>query len=210
MSTSTKKNKTDTTDAEETPVNPESEDSNGITEDQYNELRVIKEKSEDDYEKNLVYISSGTLVLSLTFIEKIVPLQGSTVVWFLIDSWIFLSVTLLLNLISHQISSKHHDDCMRIYSTDREAGDKLALQCSKIMRRLNWVTSSTLISGIFLLVLFCSINALNMSKEKATQSQTISPDRQTGRTVTTPANPKGPKGPKGTSGNTSGNNTKSK
>lgn len=74
---------------EETAAIPQTEEVNGITEDQYNELRVIKEKSEDDYEKNLVYISSGTLVLSLTFIEKIVPLQGSTVVWFLIASWIF-------------------------------------------------------------------------------------------------------------------------
>lgn len=203
MSSSTKKNKENAV-SEENNVNPESEEINGITEDQYNELRVIKEKSEDDYEKNLVYISSGTLVLSLTFIEKIVPLQGSTVVWFLIASWIFLSVTLLLNLISHQISSKYHDDCMLVYATDRGAGDKLALRCSKVMRGLNWGTSSTLIVGIFLLVLFCSKNALNMSKEKATQSKYIAPEPQTGRTVTTPANIKVPKG---NSGNTSGNNT---
>ena len=31
-------------------------------------LTKIKEKSDDDYEKNITYISSGTLILSLTFI----------------------------------------------------------------------------------------------------------------------------------------------
>jgi hypothetical protein len=36
----------------------------------------IKDKSEDNFEKNLVYMTAGTLVLSLTFIEKIAPLQN--------------------------------------------------------------------------------------------------------------------------------------
>lgn len=35
-------------------------------------LENIKQKCEDDFEKNITYISAGTLVLSLTFIEKIV------------------------------------------------------------------------------------------------------------------------------------------
>lgn len=43
-----------------------------------------------------------------------------------------------------------------------------------------------------------------MSKQKATQSQYIAPDPQTGRTVTTPANIKAPKG------NSGNNSTKSK
>jgi len=47
-----------------------------------------KEKSEDDYEKNLMLITSGTLVLSLTFIEKVAPLQDAKGIWWLIIAWV--------------------------------------------------------------------------------------------------------------------------
>lgn len=68
-------------------------------------LNRIKEKSEDDFEKKITYISAGSLAISLTFIEKIVPLKDSTEIWLLICSWIFLAFTLLLNLLSNLYSS---------------------------------------------------------------------------------------------------------
>jgi hypothetical protein len=55
----------------------------------------------ETFDKNLLFITSGTLVLSLAFIEKVVPLQGSACIGFLIASWIILTLSLLLNLISH-------------------------------------------------------------------------------------------------------------
>jgi hypothetical protein len=95
-----------------------------LSENQYNNLAKIKEKSEDDYEKNIVYISAGTLVLSLTFIEKIVNLKDSSVIWVLISSWCFLAVTLLFNLVSHQLSSFYHDRCMALYSVEDITADE--------------------------------------------------------------------------------------
>lgn len=47
----------------------------------------IKDKSEDNFEKNLIFITSGTLLLSLTFIEKIVPLANAKGIVWLIISW---------------------------------------------------------------------------------------------------------------------------
>ena len=70
---------------------------NNHKQQQYDELKKIKEKSEDDFEKNIVLFGTGTLVLSLTFIEKIVQLQGALAIWFLIASWALLTITLIVN-----------------------------------------------------------------------------------------------------------------
>jgi hypothetical protein len=42
-----------------------------------NILQRIKEKSEDDFERNITYISAGALAISLTFLERIVPVKES-------------------------------------------------------------------------------------------------------------------------------------
>jgi hypothetical protein len=61
----------------------------------------IKNKSGDDFEKNLVYITSGRLVLTLTCIEKIAALTGAACIFSLIAAWTLLAFSLLVNLISH-------------------------------------------------------------------------------------------------------------
>jgi hypothetical protein len=179
-----------------------------LTADQDDAILRIKEKSEDDYEKNLVYIAAGTLVLSLTFIEKIVNIKDSNAIWFLILSWFFLSITLLTNLISHQLSSHYNTTCRQLYSDcDDDDIDSMkrinqkAESYNTRLTRINWGTTASLIIGIFLLVIFCSINAYrtsvhknNISNKIDTMSneikpQTHEPDLQKGRTISQPVRP---------------------
>jgi hypothetical protein len=163
------------------------------------DLLRIKEKSEDDYEKNIIYIAAGTLVLSLTFLEKIVNLNESSAVWFLIWSWILLSVTLLGNLVSHQLAAYYHEKYRLLYAEcldDMSLPDLKLKKYNDIMLKLNWGTTSTLFLGIAMLVTFCSINAYQkaspktdnnknkMSKEN--KPQTNQPDTQKGRTISQP------------------------
>lgn len=79
--------------------------------DEENEYRESLEHairgSEDDFEKNLVYLSAGSLVLSIGFIEKIVPISKANCIGFLIISWFLIALALLLNLASHLISANH-------------------------------------------------------------------------------------------------------
>lgn len=176
-----------------------------ITEEQLEALAKIKEKSDDDYEKNLVYFGAGTLVLSMTFIEKIVTLENSIGIFCLITGWIFLTLTLIGNLVSHQLSSIYHERC-RIYyaecdeaipSTVERASKKQKIYYSRMLW-INWGTTALLFLGISFLVIFCSINAYHKSQKPQTMSKEIKPqvqevDIHKGRTPSQPAKPVQPK-----------------
>jgi hypothetical protein len=190
-----------------------------FTEQQIEALDKIKEKSEDDYEKNLVYIAAGTLVLSMTFLDKIIKVDDASGVVFLILSWGLLALTLLGNLVSHQLSSAFHSECRLLYAEcseelpeDASAELITALaeaqtkaetrldKCNKIMVRINWSTTISLFVGISLLVTFCSINAWvashkkqetinNKNMSKEIKPQTQNNDLSKGRTLSPPLKP---------------------
>lgn len=177
----------------------------GLTENQHEAFNKIKEKSDDDYEKNIVYIAAGTLVLSMTFLEKIIKLETSSGVWFLITSWGLLAITLLGNLVSHQLSSRFHEICIDLYDkcgelsgdpSDEENAtfkenldfaDKKFESYNSTIRTLNWATTLSLFFGILLMVIFCSMNALNAktqneitlkNKQDSIMSKQIKPQTQ--------------------------------
>jgi hypothetical protein len=117
-----------------------------------NHIRSIKDKSDDDFEKNITLISTGTLVLSLTFIEKIVDLKEAENVWWLIWSWGSMLSTLFFNLLSHQFSSYYgelnfddynhqsfaEDDSRYI---SKEKSDTNRKSRNLKIRILNWISS---------------------------------------------------------------------
>lgn len=151
----------------------------------------IKEKSEDDFEKNLVLITSGTLVLSMTFIDKIVPIRDAKGVIALVIAWSFLAFSLLVNLISHQLSSKYS----RKYVDDMDSGkDYSAINRemsmdNKRLARMNNLSVGFMISGIISLVVYCSINVFRMSnlggeKNGDRLEKPYDPDINKGRTST--------------------------
>ncbi|MET4142624.1 hypothetical protein [Pedobacter sp. UYP1] len=211
-----------------------------LTEKQSEAFDKIKEKSDDDYEKNIVYIAAGTLVLSMTFLEKIIKVEVSTGVWFLILSWILLALTLLGNLVSHQLSSVFHETCRDLYEqcgklsedaseedendfkTKLDIAEKKFSWCNNTMRNLNWATTFSLFIGISLMVVFCSVNALNASKtvdntnnqkntimSKQIKPQTQSTDISKGRTMSSSVKPGTQSVNTNTSSATQNNNTNS-
>ena len=65
-------------------------------------LYDIFDKSQDDFEKQLSYISGGALGLSLLFLEKVIEdLSKADSKWLLTLGWILLALTLFINLTSH-------------------------------------------------------------------------------------------------------------
>ena len=132
--------------------------------DEENEYRASLEHaisgSEDDFEKNLVYLSAGSLVLSIGFIEKIVPMSKASCIGLLIISWFMIALTLLLNLASYLISASHSTKARE--DLDNQIDSKLRYDKVKNRNRkirlVNW-TSYTLFSlGIASLIIYCSIN----------------------------------------------------
>jgi hypothetical protein len=176
----------------------------------------IKEKSEDDFEKNITYISAGTLVLSLTFLDKVVHVQDSSYIGALMWAWIFLVGTLLINLASHQLSSWFADLAyVEIIKGDERHVQKLNRR-NWIMRGINILTIATLICGISLLTYFATKTAYAMADKKHEEQlrpQTIEPDTFKGRTLmpgiapggnTTQTSPQPPSTGSSAGGNSSG------
>ncbi|SHF80556.1 hypothetical protein [Flavisolibacter ginsengisoli] len=126
------------------------------------ELKVLFQKSQDNFEKQLSYISAGALALSIGFIKDIVqPIKDSSSKWMLLLGWGLLIFTLLLNLVSHIIAGKNArkgaketEDIDKTYDPDRI--DKRASQ----MDMINWTTVGTLACGIVLIVLYITFNAI--------------------------------------------------
>jgi len=136
------------------------------------ELGKIIDKSEDDFENKLTYITAGALGLSFAFIEKIVNIESSIYKWILISGWSFLSITLLINLVSHLLSKRVAYNLMNdLEILDKDDLDKVndfnnkVLFKNSITEKINYFTVGFLIMGILSIVLFSAINILKDEKD---------------------------------------------
>jgi hypothetical protein len=126
----------------------------------------VAERSQDDYEKNLIYITAGTLVLSLTFIEKIAPLKDAIHIWMIVTSWGVLSLSLATNLFSHWFASYAGNRSQYMINDSSKTITQIKNQIyldNKVVHTLNISTFSTMFLGIIFLVLYCSFNTYHMS-----------------------------------------------
>jgi heme/copper-type cytochrome/quinol oxidase subunit 2 len=149
-----------------------------------------KIKSEDDYEKYITLISSGALGLSITFIEKIVSLNSALYKWILITSWILLTITLFVSLLSHFFSRKYSEKTIEDVDNDLEYEliFENITRRNKYLEYFNFSTITTLFLGIISIVIFVSIN-INIMSDKSNTKPTQQPKPLTeekGRTIPRP------------------------
>ncbi len=120
-----------------------------------------KSRSDDDFEKYITFISSGALAITVTFIDKLSPLDQSVFVWVVLLGWFFLATTLFLNLISHYLSSRYNE------KTVQEIDENISTlnliknidSRNKIISRLNFSSIILLGLGILCILTFTGINA---------------------------------------------------
>ncbi|WP_026714463.1 hypothetical protein [Flavobacterium daejeonense] len=128
-----------------------------------NSVTENKSKSQDDFEKYINLLASGGLVLSLTFFEKIVPLDKAVCKPFVIAGMFLMVVTLLSNLYSHHKSILDSD--LTIKEIDEKQYDKIFKNINKRNKTINILNSVSiwaLIIGILSLITFVTINIYNM------------------------------------------------
>jgi len=144
-----------------------------------NVLYIQKSKSDDLFEKSITFISSGALGLTLTFHDKIVPVENSIYVIIIALGWALLVATLFINLISHYQSSKSTDnsideiDGIIDYKTSYSTFQNNLSKRNRRIDNLNKVSIMLLGLGLFLIIIYVSIN-IHYGKEKqhTTEHQT--------------------------------------
>lgn len=118
---------------------------------EYNKERVrqifeLRKESDMLFDKQIRYISSGAIALSVTLISSIREISLN---WLLLVAWICLILTLLLNLISYKVAVKALDyDILEKPQTPSEN------KYDKLTSIINICSILTLIAGLVFLVLF--------------------------------------------------------
>ena len=115
------------------------------------------EKSHDAFEKQLNYISAGSLALSMIIVEKIVKdLNNTTHNWMLVTSWFLFVLSLSSNLISHLYAAKVHSKTI-VEINNGNYSNKKSLARNKIINTWNVYSVPVLITGMFLEIIFVAI-----------------------------------------------------
>lgn len=122
------------------------------------ELISVLHKSQDTFEKQLSYISAGSLALSMAFIKDMVKdISGSHCKTLLILGWISLAVSLLVNCISHIRASELHNRTINEINCENYNDKKVSKRLREI-RRTNWISVGAMVLGIIFIIIFVSIN----------------------------------------------------
>ena len=103
------------------------------------------------FDKLMVYLSSGALILSIGFTEKIIDPKVIEVKPLLILAWAFFASSLVTMLLSHKTS---------IYSMDAELDGETSSsdKWDCVTELFNWASTFSLLSGIIIFIVFVSIN----------------------------------------------------
>lgn len=123
-------------------------------------------KSQEDFDKVLLTIATGGLVLSLGFIEKIVNLPTARCTALLVLSWVGFVIGLVAALASHWSAT---EACLAaINAIDQDLAskppteaEKKAEQLRKKTMGINIVSGLSTVVGVVLLVWFAGVNTLS-------------------------------------------------
>jgi len=127
-----------------------------MTDDYHKEIQRVIEKNEDDFEKKFTYLAAGALTLSLSFANNIVASNANWLI-LLILSWIGLSLSLIINLISLTYSNSLLKKTQNDINSNSLDNNKVTSRNRKIAIANN-SSLFLLICGIIFFLLFASIN----------------------------------------------------
>lgn len=125
------------------------------------ELLKLAEKSHEQYDKQVSFISSAGIGATMFLVDKLFPAFHSTMCkGFVIGGWCCLAVTLLGNLVSHTVAGTfHHRTAAEIENETYDQGK--AAQRNRRISLINHVTTILLFVGVLLIILFVSINLIH-------------------------------------------------
>lgn len=120
--------------------------------DRTKQLMDLRGEAERQFDRQIVYLSSGGLVFSVGFVKDIIGDTSEPIYkWLLIVVWISFAISLIVNLISY-VSSR--------MSIDNEllGKEKLSDKFDSFTIWMNWISVIAILNGLLFLLLFSSAN----------------------------------------------------
>jgi hypothetical protein len=122
------------------------------------ELLSLLEKSGDNFEKQLNYISAGAIGVSMIVVEKIIKdLTNSSCKSLIIISWVFLTLTLISNLVSHIYTFSVHSKTIEEIDLEQYNYTQAKRRNDNI-KNWNAVSAFMLVLGIIFFIIYVSLN----------------------------------------------------
>jgi hypothetical protein len=148
-------------------------------------------KSEDSFEKQLSFISSGAIAGSFLIVEKFFEKPWTTsYLWILLIALILLTSVLLINLLSHVKSSEGYSKVVDdIEENGLQYNYQNAIDCRQAIRKMNVWGVWFLFSGIILVVIFILLNLFIMNNSKVSNYPKKTSIEKFGRAGTVPPKP---------------------
>ena len=110
--------------------------------------------STEQFDKAVLYVASGALALSITFIDKLVPLASASAKTYLVSSWILEVITIVLFTINHYIAIKAYNTDLNNYIQDTDVSNKY----TAFVKGINFWTIISLGLGLISLIIFIQKN----------------------------------------------------
>ncbi len=114
--------------------------------------------SSEQFDKSILYVSSGTLGISVTMIDKIVDIKNVDNKWLLFTAWVLETITILLFTINHLASVRTFSNEITDEKESSIENKTLSKTLNKIVKQVNNISVATLILGIIFLLIFIIIN----------------------------------------------------
>jgi hypothetical protein len=124
------------------------------------ETHATINKNQEEYDKQLLTLSSGSLLLALAFIKDVVPTDQAIDRWLLYASFVVLTICVLSVLASYQISNAGLSRA-KLYWENQRDGDKqmpFPYHRAEMIKRWNFFSGIAFSFGIILAMCFVIIN----------------------------------------------------
>lgn len=129
-----------------------------MSEDLYKqELYKTLTYSNEQFDKQILFIASGALGVSFAFIDKLIELRKSIRKELLIDSWYLLSIVILIALVSHFISLQSIRWSIANYENEVKI-ERGNYKWNLVIRVLNVSMMIGLFAGVIRLIQFINLN----------------------------------------------------
>jgi hypothetical protein len=121
-----------------------------------------RQSSSDEYDKAVIAISSGGLVLSVAFIEKVAPLQTALATTWLTASWIAFVVSIFCVVLSFRLSilatDRHVEHLQQYYLNNHPEYLNKSNPFAKAVELFNWASGLCLVFAMAATVVFACHN----------------------------------------------------